>query len=117
MFYDKFVQLCASKGVAVTRAALDIGLSKTAPVRWRESGSTPQGKTLSEIASYFNVSVSELVDDEISKTPKDWQVKNVIEAAFWDGDEELTSDDKDALWKDVEEYIRFKTMQRKKSKN
>lgn len=117
LFYDKFVEMCKAKGVAPTRASLDIGLSKTAPIRWRTSGSTPQGKTLSRIAEYFNVSVSELVGDEEDKPLTSWQVKSVVEAAFWDGDDELTSADKADLWADVEEYIKFKTMQRKKNKN
>lgn len=116
VFYDKFVSLCKQKGVSPTRASLEIGLSKTAPIRWRESGSTPQGNSLAAIADYFNISISELMDEELEKPPRAWQVKNVVEAAFWDGDEELTADDKEALWADVEDYIKFRTMQRKKSK-
>ena len=72
MFYDKFVSLCKEKGVAPTRAALDIGLSKSAPIKWRTTGATPNGETLNKIAEYFSVSVSVLFGEETKKatTPK-----------------------------------------------
>ena len=69
MFYDKFVSLCTEKGVAPTRAALDIGLSKSAPIKWRTTGATPNGETLNKIAEYFSVSVSVLFGEETKKAP------------------------------------------------
>ena len=69
MFYDKFVSLCKEKGVAPTRAALDIGLSKSAPIKWRTTGATPNGETLNKIAEYFSVSVSLLFGEETKKAP------------------------------------------------
>ena len=69
MFYDKFVSLCKEKGVAPTRAALDIGLSKSAPIKWRTTGATPNGETLNKIAEYFSVSVSVLFGEETKKEP------------------------------------------------
>ena len=69
MFYDKFVSLCKEKGVAPTRAALDIGLSKSAPIKWRTTGATPNGETLNKIAEYFSVSVSVLLGEETKKAP------------------------------------------------
>ena len=69
MFYDKFVSLCKEKGVAPTRAALDIGLSKSAPIKWRTTGATPNGETLNKMAEYFSVSVSVLFGEETKKAP------------------------------------------------
>jgi transcriptional regulator with XRE-family HTH domain len=69
VFYDKFVSLCKEKGVAPTRAALDIGLSKSAPIKWRTTGATPNGETLNKIAEYFSVSVSVLFGEETKKAP------------------------------------------------
>ena len=69
MFYDKFVSLCKEKGVAPTRAALDIGLSKSAPIKWRTTGATPNGETLNKIAEYFSVSVSVLFGELTKKAP------------------------------------------------
>lgn len=81
MFYDKFVFLCKEKGVAPTRAALDIGLSKSAPIKWRTTGATPNGETLNKIAEYFSVSVSVLLGEETKKAPTP------------EGEREITFDD------------------------
>ena len=87
MFYDKFVSLCKEKGVAPTRAALDIGLSKSAPIKWRTTGATPNGETLNKIAEYFSVSVSVLFGEETKKAPTQ------------EGERKVSDDDiKFALW-------------------
>ena len=116
VFYDKYVQLCSLKGVTPTRAAIEMGLSKALPTKWKSNDSTPQGKTLSTIAKYFNVPVSSLIDQDAELTPVDWQVKLAVEAAFWGDDEELTEEDKEELWEDVRAYVEFKTKQRKQKK-
>ncbi len=64
VFYDVFVELCRKKDVAPTRASLDIGLSKSAPIKWRTTEATPQGETLNKIAAYFGVSVDYLLGKE-----------------------------------------------------
>ncbi len=61
MFYDLFMNLCEKNNVAPTRAALDMGLSKSAPIKWRTTGATPQGETLTKIAQYFHVSTDYLL--------------------------------------------------------
>ena len=69
MFYDLFLDLCQKKNVAPTRAALDIGLSKSAPIKWRTTGATPQGETLNKIALYFGVSTDYLLGTEQKERP------------------------------------------------
>lgn len=46
MFYDLFCELCARKGIAPTRAALDMGMSKATPTTWKNKGTTPQAAQL-----------------------------------------------------------------------
>lgn len=67
--------------MAPTRAALDIGLSKSAPIKWRTTGATPNGETLNKIAEYFSVSVSVLLGEETKKAPTP------------EGEREITMDD------------------------
>ena len=67
--------------MAPTRAALDIGLSKSAPIKWRTTGATPNGETLNKIAEYFSVSVSVLLGEETKKAPTQ------------QGEREITMDD------------------------
>lgn len=61
MFYDLFCELCQKKGVSPTRATIEIGLSRTIGTKWKTTGATPQGETLSKIADYFGVSVDYLL--------------------------------------------------------
>lgn len=64
MFYDTYLALCQRKNVSPTRAALEIGLSKSTPTTWKKRGLTPQGETLNKIAAYFGVSVGYLLGNE-----------------------------------------------------
>lgn len=107
MFYDKFVSLCKEKGVAPTRAALDIGLSKSAPIKWRTTGATPNGETLNKIAEYFSVSVSVLLGEETKKAPTDEGERTVsdddIKFALFGGDGEIT----DAMYDEVKRFAQM----------
>lgn len=69
MFFDTFSQLCKQKGVSVTKATVDIGLSRTIGTKWKRTGATPNGETLSKIADYFNVSIEYLLGTENEKSP------------------------------------------------
>ena len=114
MFYDKFVFLCKEKGVAPTRAALDIGLSKSAPIKWRTTGATPNGETLNKIAEYFSVSVSVLLGEETKKAPTDGErivSDDDIMFALWGDSDDVDEDDLD----DVKRYAAF-VRERKKKK-
>ena len=61
MFYDLFCQLCKEKGVSVTRATVEMGLSRTIGSKWKRTGATPNGETLSRIADYFGVTTDFLL--------------------------------------------------------
>ena len=67
MFYDLFCELCARKGIAPTRAALDMGMSKATPTTWKNKGTTPQAAQLQKIAEYFGVSVDYLLGNTKQK--------------------------------------------------
>lgn len=57
MFYDKFEELCEKKGISVTKALTEIGLSRGLGTKWRKTGAMPNGKTLAKISEYFDVPV------------------------------------------------------------
>lgn len=79
MFYDVFSKLCDENGVSCKRAAMEIGLSNSIAAKWKRTGATPNGETLSKIAEYFNVTVGYLLGEEEQK-----------EKPLVNGDEELT---------------------------
>jgi len=68
VFYDLFCQLCEQKGVSVTRATVEMGLSRTIGSKWKRTGATPNGDTLNKIAEYFGVTTDYLLTgDETAK--------------------------------------------------
>lgn len=61
MFYDIYCDLCKKKGVTPTRAAIEMGLSKSTPTAWKKQGITPQAAQLQKIANYFEVPIDYLM--------------------------------------------------------
>lgn len=79
MFYDKYVALCAQKGITPSAAAKAIGINKAAVSNWKYRKNGPSDVTMQKIADYFGVPVSELTE-ETKKAPTD-------------GEREITFDD------------------------
>lgn len=101
MFYDKFKQLCDSRGISCNKAALEIGLSNATVPKWKKTGFTPRGETLSKIADYFEVSIGYLLDEETEKAPtpqgERQDILDEVDVAFYGDYKELTEDDKETL--------------------
>lgn len=103
MFYDMFCALCERKGVSPTRAALEIGLSKSTPTTWKKKGTTPQAGQLKKIADYFGVTVDYLVGiKETDPAPKGEVSDDDIKFALF-GDGPVT----DAQSEEVKQFVRF----------
>lgn len=99
MFYDLFCELCQKRGVSPTRATIEIGLSRTIGTKWKTTGATPQGETLSKIADYFGVSADYLLGNEPKeKTPAEADVTfDDFTYAMYGEAKELTDEDKNML--------------------
>lgn len=70
MFYDKFVNLCASIGKKPTPVAQELGISKGTVASWKRRGNDPTDAYLAKIANYFGVSIDDLRGDtENEKKP------------------------------------------------
>lgn len=107
MFYDTFKALCDARNISVTRAAIEIGLSKATPTSWKNRGLTPQGETLTKIADYFGVSVGYLLGAEKEKAPTQEDERKVtdedIKFALFGGDGEIT----DAMYDEVKRFAQM----------
>ena len=103
MFYDLFCALCERKGVSPTRAALEIGLSKSTPTTWKKKGTTPQAVQLKKIADYFGVTVDYLVGPKENDPAQRGEVSDddIKFALFGDGP--VT----DAQFEEVKQFVRF----------
>ena len=99
-FYKKFVELCDMKGVSATQAALSVGLSRSAPVKWKYHDSEPSLATLKNLAEYFGVSVGCLTDTEVENPDLDGypDIRMIARAG-----KRLTPDQRENLIK----YMRF----------
>ena len=69
MFFDIYCELCEAKGVSCKKAAVEIGLSNSITTKWKKTGATPSGDTLSKIADYFGVTTDFLLGTETKKEP------------------------------------------------
>lgn len=68
MFYDRFANLCKQKGVSMSRAALDAGISKSLVTKWKSNKvKTPSAEVIEKLCAYFNMSVAELLGEEREK--------------------------------------------------
>lgn len=66
MFYEKFLNLCAQKGVSQTAACVNAGLSESAWKRWVDGG-VPNSSTMGKLCKYFGVTMQSMYDD--NETP------------------------------------------------
>lgn len=82
MFYDIFSKLCCEKGISKSKAAENVGLNRTAVIKWK-NGSFPSGETLQKIANYFDVSIEYLMGEEKKPTAEN-------DSELVNNDEELT---------------------------
>ena len=68
MFYDKYAQLCKRRGVSMSAAAVEAGLSKSLVTKWKTNKvDVPSPDVLKKLSAYFNMPVSELLGEETKK--------------------------------------------------
>jgi transcriptional regulator with XRE-family HTH domain len=82
VFYDKFAYLCKLKGVSPSRAAIDAGISKSLVTKWKTNRTeVPSPEVLVKLASYFSVTVSDLLEEtgetEISPSQRTWTEREI----------------------------------------
>lgn len=72
MFWDRFYDLCQSRGKKPNPVASAIGLSSAAVTKYK-NGATPSGEILGKMADYFGCSVDYLLErDNESATSAQW---------------------------------------------
>lgn len=113
MFYDLFKSLCDAKGVSVSRACLDMGLSRSIAAKWKNTKTNPSAEVLPKIANYFHVSTDYLLGKEDTKKApaKQEPTDEDIMFALWGDTKDIDKDDLE----DVKRYAAF-IRERKKKK-
>ena len=69
VFWERFCELCAEKGITPTQMVRDAGIAAGSVTKWK-NGSIPHGVTRKKIADYFNISEKELFEASESKEKK-----------------------------------------------
>ena len=95
MFYDTFKRLCDERGISCNKAATNIGLSNATATKWKKTGATPSGETLSKIATYFNVPIEYLLGNE--DNPPAHDILDDVDIAFYGNYKELSEDEKNTV--------------------
>lgn len=119
MFYDLFKALCDKKGVSVSRACLDMGLSRSIAAKWKNTKTNPSAEVLPKIANYFGVTADYLLTGEQKENAPAGGEREItdddIKAAFFGGySDELPPEEIEELWQDAKDYARFKAEQRRR---
>lgn len=72
MFYDKYAQICKKRGISMSAAALEAGLSKSLVTKWKVNKvEVPSPDVLKKLSTYFGMPVSELLGEEKSEEQKE----------------------------------------------
>lgn len=116
MFYDKFAHLCNVKGVSLSKAAIEAGISKSLVTKWKNSNiEIPSPEVIAKLSKYFEIPVSELLGEETEKAPAENGKRTVtdddIMFALWGDTTDVDKDDLD----DVKRYAAF-VRERKRKK-
>lgn len=110
MFLDRFTKLSEERGLSISRAASEIGLSNSTTTKWAR-GAIPSSKTLQKIAAYFNVSVAYLIgEEETEKAPSlsEERLLDEYEKEFLELSRELPPEMKKSLLNLVRMYVQDK---------
>ncbi len=63
-FYENYLKLCNSIGKSPSAVAIELNIGKPSVTRWKH-GAIPRDSTILKVASYFHVTVAELMGDEL----------------------------------------------------
>ena len=79
MFWKRLCELCKKYNTNPSKVASDLGFSNATATKWKK-GSIPNGTTLDEMATYFNVSTDYLLGrtNNSSINQNDNDIKNAI---------------------------------------
>lgn len=80
MFYDKYVSLCRQKGISLSRAAIDAGISKSLISKWKNNQTqVPSPEILQKLSIYFCVPISDLLCEEKPLATEDEELDEYLE--------------------------------------
>ena len=105
IFVQNVKRICAQRGIKPTVACKESGAGKDLINQIETRGSIPSVEKVQLLASYLGVTVSELLGE--APPGGGAASKADMQAAFWGGDRDLSQEEMDAMWDDVERFAQF----------
>ena len=118
---DRLFELVDKKFNEQQEFAALLGVDPTLPSRWRNRKSTSYQRRLPQIAEALGTTTEYLLTGNgpkkktapAKRSESDAISDDDIKAAFFEGAEDLTKEEMDALWADARDYMRYKLEQRR----
>lgn len=104
--------------------AVQLGITPSMVSEWRRRKSASYNRRLPQIAEALGTTTEYLLTGNGPKkktaparvSDSDTISEDDIKAAFFEGAEDLTKEEMDALWEDARDYMRYKLEQRRKQR-
>lgn len=117
--------LLAEKGISKKEFYEACGITSASYSLWNTGKTTPKKKNLETISVFLNTTVEYLLTGlgEKEKSPSEagegekGESIEEIKAAFWGGEKDLSKEDWDEMWDDVETFAKFRAEQQRRKKN
>ncbi len=114
-------ELRTAKNLYQKDIATLLGVDRTTYSKYESGASEPNREILLRLAQIFDVSTDYLLGRTDEKETLTQEGERKVEkqdlmAAFWGGDKDLSQDDMNAMWTDVENFAAFVAQQKKREK-
>lgn len=96
-----------------------LNISNSALSQYENGGRIPSDEIKTKIADYFGVSLDYLYGRTNQKQTNNTNTnsKENLQAAFWGGEKDLSQEDLDDMWNDVERFAAFLAEKKRQEKN
>lgn len=95
-------------------------VNQTAVSQWERGITTPSSQLLIKLSELYGVTTDYLLgrDEKESTTPPDENdsARNHLMAAFWGGEKDLSQEELDDMWNDVERFAAFLAEKKRQEK-
>lgn len=120
---NRIRELRTASGLKQIELAKSLSMSQAALSGYETGKYEPDFDTLQKIADYFSVSVDYVIGrcdspkpSPLSQTKEDEISKNQMKAAFWGGEKDLSQEELDDMWNDVERFAAFLAEKKRQEK-
>ena len=112
----RIFDLVKERGIEQKEFALMLGVTDKKVSAWKTGRSSTYTKILPQIADALSTTTEYLLNGTEPTSFGQGPTKEEMQAAFWGGEKDLTQEDLDAMWADVENFAAFVAQKRRQKK-